>query len=64
MTKKKVLVVLVATHLDQPYKLFSYNSGGKSLTKKLTNGGKIVVSLYFLKFQTKLIKIFLRCLRK
>lgn len=64
MTKKEVLVVLVATHLDQPYKLFSYNSGEKSPMKKLTSGGKIVVSRYSFKSQAKPIKIFRKCLKR
>jgi len=64
MTKKEVLVVLVATHLDQPYKLIFNNSGGRCHIKKLTSGGKIVVFRFSLKFQIKLIKIFRRCSKK
>ena len=64
MTKKEVLVVLVGTHLDQPYKLISYNLGGKCRMRKQTSGGKIVAFRFSLKFQIKLIKIFRRCSKK
>jgi hypothetical protein len=64
MTKKEVLVVLVGTHLDQPYKLMSFYSGGKCLTKRPIGGVKFVAFRFSLKFQIKLIKIFRRCLKK